>query len=105
MQLGLRYFDVVMHGDKVSDGRVHVLKSWTLRITSQDYGIYPVHYTDHSIHHRQTRNMASGADNEVTRDTLEIDPVWTTSRTARQIYALGEVEKVRRKQHMLFPPA
>lgn len=24
----------------------------------------------------------------------EIDPVWTSSRTARQIYALGEVEKV-----------
>lgn len=26
--------------------------------------------------------------------TDEIDPIWTTSRTARQIYALGEVEKV-----------
>ena len=25
----------------------------------------------------------------------EIDPIWTTSRTARQIYALGEVDKVR----------
>ncbi|KAF7436386.1 hypothetical protein PC9H_003219 [Pleurotus ostreatus] len=25
--------------------------------------------------------------------TDEIDPIWTTSRTARQIYALGEVEK------------
>ncbi len=24
----------------------------------------------------------------------EIDPIWTSSRTARQIYALGEVEKV-----------
>jgi hypothetical protein len=23
----------------------------------------------------------------------DIDPIWTTSRTARQIYALGEVEK------------
>jgi len=34
--------------------------------------------------------MASGAENEVIR---EIDPVWATSRTARQIYALGEVEK------------
>jgi len=26
-------------------------------------------------------------------DALDIDPIWTTSRTARQIYALGEVEK------------
>lgn len=25
----------------------------------------------------------------------EIDPIWTSSRTARQIYALGEVERVR----------
>lgn len=25
----------------------------------------------------------------------DIDPIWTTSRTARQIYALGEVEKVK----------
>lgn len=24
----------------------------------------------------------------------EIDPIWTSSRTARQIYALGEVERV-----------
>lgn len=24
-----------------------------------------------------------------------IDPIWTSSRTARQIYSLGEVEKVR----------
>ena len=28
-------------------------------------------------------------------DGVEIDPIWTTSRTARQIYSLGEVEKVR----------
>ncbi|KAF8899166.1 hypothetical protein BD779DRAFT_65049 [Infundibulicybe gibba] len=27
------------------------------------------------------------------REGSEIDPIWTTSRTARQIYALGEVEK------------
>jgi hypothetical protein len=26
-------------------------------------------------------------------DSSEIDPIWTTSRTARQIYALGEVDK------------
>jgi len=26
-------------------------------------------------------------------ETQEIDPIWTSSRTARQIYALGEVEK------------
>lgn len=24
----------------------------------------------------------------------DIDPIWTSSRTARQIYALGEVERV-----------
>lgn len=28
-------------------------------------------------------------------DPSEIDPIWTTSRTARQIYALSQVEKVR----------
>lgn len=27
-------------------------------------------------------------------ETHEIDPIWTSSRTSRQIYALGEVEKV-----------
>jgi hypothetical protein len=32
-------------------------------------------------------------------DQSTIDPIWTTSRTARQIYALGEVEKV-----VLAPP-
>ncbi|KAF8807955.1 hypothetical protein BYT27DRAFT_7190047 [Phlegmacium glaucopus] len=26
-------------------------------------------------------------------DNLEIDPIWTSSRTARQIHALGEVDK------------
>ena len=36
--------------------------------------------------------MASTTDQEV--DGLEIDPIWTTSRTARQIYVLGEVDKV-----------
>ena len=46
--------------------------------------------------------MASGAENEVIRDSLEIDPVWATSRTARQIYALGEVEKVRRNSTCCF---
>jgi len=30
-------------------------------------------------------------------DGSEIDPIWTTSRTARQIYALGEVDKVGRR--------
>ncbi|KAF8963871.1 hypothetical protein BDZ97DRAFT_1661046 [Flammula alnicola] len=35
--------------------------------------------------------MASTTEQEV--DGLEIDPIWTTSRTARQIYALGEVDK------------
>ncbi|KAG1757070.1 hypothetical protein EDB19DRAFT_2033276 [Suillus lakei] len=32
-------------------------------------------------------------------DPSEIDPIWTSSRTARQIYALGEVEKVSRIIH------
>ncbi|KDR85639.1 hypothetical protein GALMADRAFT_234631 [Galerina marginata CBS 339.88] len=35
--------------------------------------------------------MASVTEPEA--DGLEIDPIWTTSRTARQIYALGEVDK------------
>lgn len=34
-------------------------------------------------------------------DTLEIDPIWTSSRTARQIYALREVEKVRSSYHFI----
>ncbi|KAL0951715.1 hypothetical protein HGRIS_008391 [Hohenbuehelia grisea] len=34
--------------------------------------------------------MASQVEQE---EMHEIDPIWTTSRTARQIYALGEVEK------------
>jgi len=36
--------------------------------------------------------MASVTEREA--DGSEIDPIWTTSRTARQIYALGEVDKV-----------
>jgi len=36
--------------------------------------------------------MASNHANNLS-DRLEIDPIWTSSRTARQIYALGEVEK------------
>jgi len=35
--------------------------------------------------------MASTTEQEV--DGLEIDPIWTTSRTARQIYVLGEADK------------
>ncbi|KAJ7150217.1 hypothetical protein C8R46DRAFT_499451 [Mycena filopes] len=31
--------------------------------------------------------------NDEETDALEIDPIWTTSRTARQIFALGQVEK------------
>jgi len=37
--------------------------------------------------------MAATAEHEHEADTSEIDPIWTTSRTARQIYALGEVDK------------
>jgi len=36
--------------------------------------------------------MASVTEHKA--DGSEIDPIWTTSRTARQIYALGEVDKV-----------
>ncbi|KAF9469712.1 hypothetical protein BDZ94DRAFT_22069 [Collybia nuda] len=35
--------------------------------------------------------MTTTTDSEV--ELPDIDPIWTTSRTARQIYALGEVEK------------
>ena len=41
--------------------------------------------------------MTSLLENEALEkegELLDIDPIWTTSRTARQIYALGEVEKV-----------
>lgn len=38
------------------------------------------------------------------QDPSEIDPIWTSSRTARQIYALGEVEKVS-PSHTYVPPA
>lgn len=31
--------------------------------------------------------------NTTSNDQVTIDPVWTSSRTARQIYALGEVDK------------
>ncbi|KAH7930484.1 hypothetical protein BV22DRAFT_1000772 [Leucogyrophana mollusca] len=34
-----------------------------------------------------------GEDIEHDQSGAEIDPIWTSSRTARQIYALGEVEK------------
>jgi len=37
--------------------------------------------------------MTSNAAMDIETDALDIDPIWTTSRTARQIYALGEVEK------------
>ena len=36
--------------------------------------------------------LAYAMDQEA--DNSEIDPIWTSSRTARQIYALGEVDKV-----------
>ncbi|KAF7347438.1 Mediator of RNA polymerase II transcription subunit 11 [Mycena venus] len=37
--------------------------------------------------------MSSTAKMDEETDALEIDPIWTTSRTARQIFALGQVEK------------
>ncbi|KAJ7508630.1 hypothetical protein B0H11DRAFT_1965965 [Mycena galericulata] len=37
--------------------------------------------------------MASTTKVNEETDALDIDPIWTTSRTARQIFALGQVEK------------
>ncbi|KAJ7044923.1 hypothetical protein C8F04DRAFT_1249368 [Mycena alexandri] len=37
--------------------------------------------------------MSTTKMNDEETDALEIDPIWTTSRTARQIFALGQVEK------------
>jgi hypothetical protein len=37
-------------------------------------------------------NMATTTEAEI--NPLDIDPIWTTSRTARQIKALCEVDKV-----------
>ncbi|KAJ7750324.1 hypothetical protein B0H16DRAFT_1724722 [Mycena metata] len=37
--------------------------------------------------------MSTTKLNDEETDALEIDPIWTTSRTARQIFALGQVEK------------
>ena len=53
--------------------------------------------------------MTSMLENEALEkegELLDIDPIWTTSRTARQIYALGEVEKVfhaSRESRSCFP--
>ena len=37
----------------------------------------------------------AAAEGQTGMSEVEVDPVWMSSRTARQIYALGEVEKVR----------
>ncbi|KAJ7361244.1 hypothetical protein DFH08DRAFT_1032043 [Mycena albidolilacea] len=37
--------------------------------------------------------MSSAARIDGETDALETDPIWATSRTARQIFALGQVEK------------
>jgi hypothetical protein len=47
-----------------------------------------------------TSNHDSLAENP--SDAHEIDPIWTSSRTARQIYALGEVEKVCLSLHSIL---
>ena len=43
--------------------------------------------------------MASNEADHIRNEETEkdLDPIWLSSRTARQIYALGEVEKVRVK--------
>ena len=45
--------------------------------------------------------MSANGSNNIPRDEQgnEVDPIWASSRTARQIYALGEVEKVRNGLH------
>ena len=52
------------------------------------------------------------ADNDTTMSTTaipdkpveeEIDPIWLSSRTARQIYGLCQVEKVSIRYHRLRP--
>ena len=45
---------------------------------------------------REVYYLAYAMDQEA--DNLDIDPIWTSSRTARQIHALGEVDKVCLKQ-------
>lgn len=45
----------------------------------------------------QRFNVSTMAPTTTETDDSEIDPIWTTSRTARQIYALGEVDKARTK--------
>lgn len=46
---------------------------------------------------------ASGSQDRGPLSEQEVDPIWMSSRTARQIYALGEVEKVRHARPQ--PPA
>jgi hypothetical protein len=48
-----------------------------------------------------TDSGAAGSDEPVVSD---IDPIWTSSRTARQIYSLGQVEKVRIRIRPTLPP-
>jgi hypothetical protein len=51
-----------------------------------------------------TSPLPAMADNEATtmepedQEASAVDPIWTSSRTARQIYMLGEVEKVSHKR-------
>jgi hypothetical protein len=48
----------------------------------------------------ETAPMQKSPEDEM----VNLDPIWTSSRTARQIYVLGEVEKVCRKTHTEFKP-
>lgn len=43
-----------------------------------------------------TESQSRPDDHDHDHPDEPVDPIWTSSRTARQIYALGEVEKVRR---------
>ena len=42
----------------------------------------------------------SNSSQEQHLDPSQIDPIWASSRTARQIYALGEVEEVSLLEHI-----
>jgi hypothetical protein len=48
----------------------------------------------HNCYIRSASIMSSAPNNDERNNINEMDPIWTSSRTARQIYALGEVDKV-----------
>lgn len=66
------------------------LRSLVSRMSVFDFDQQPCYFASANcslMPTAQPSNVQNGQSNE-------IDPIWTSSRTARQIYALGEVEKV-----------